>query len=305
MIGHGRKPSRTSILTGQHHWRLKEGDSLGGSLREEFDVYTEMLQAAGYRIGRYGKGVSPSKHQFRNRNSFGERFKSFDQFLETRNEGEPLCFWYGGQDPHRPYEFGIGAKSGIDLSKIEVPPCLPDNQVVRGNLADYYWEVQRFDREVGEVLSKLEKMGELENTIVVVSGDNGMPFPRSKATLYDPGTRVPLAVRWGNKIKGGRTVQDFVTLCDFAPTFLQAAGLEPDESMTGNSLLPILLSGKSGQVEIARTHVLTGNERHVYLNPSCAYRTGESLYIRNFNPAKWPNGKITGHSPIYDFAKQP
>ncbi len=83
-------PSRLSILTGQHHWRLQEGDSLGGSLREEFDVYTEMLQKAGYRIGRYGKGVWPSKHAFRHRDSFGEQFHSFDDFIKDRKPDEPF-----------------------------------------------------------------------------------------------------------------------------------------------------------------------------------------------------------------------
>jgi arylsulfatase A-like enzyme len=298
-------PSRTSILTGQHHWRLKEGDSLGGSLREEFDVYTEMLEKSGYRVGRYGKGVWPSKHQFRNRDSFGKQFRTFEDFLKTRKDGEPICFWYGGRDPHRPYELGIGARSGIDLDRIEVPPCLPDVKEVRNDLADYYWCVQRFDREVGKVLARLEKMGELDNTIVVISGDNGMPFPRAKATLYDLGTRVPLAVRWGDQVKGGRVVDDFVTLCDFAPTFLEAGHVRKGKGMTGNSLLPLLLSGKSGQVEPARTHVLTGNEKHCFLYPSRALRNQSFLYIRNFNPGKWDAGEVKGHHPIYDFGKQP
>ncbi|MFT4587780.1 MAG: arylsulfatase A-like enzyme [Limisphaerales bacterium] len=298
-------PSRLSILAGQHHWRLREGDSLGGSLREEYDVYTEMLQKAGYRIGRYGKGVWPSKHSFRKRDSFGERFKSFDEFVEAREGSEPFCFWFGGSDPHRPYELGVGAKSGIDLDKITPPACLPNTETVRSDVADYYWEVQRFDRQVGEVLSRLETMGELENTIVVVSGDNGMPFPRCKATLYDLGTRVPLAVRWGAKVTAGRTVEDFVNLCDFAPTFLEAAGLKPGSAMTGKSLLRILQSSKSGQVDPGRSFVLTGMERHVYSNPSRAIRNEDFLYIRKFDSANWPTGEVTGHNPTYDFAKQP
>ncbi len=298
-------PSRLSILSGQHHWRLKEGDSLGGSLREEYDVYTEMLEADGYRIGRYGKGVWPSKHTFRNRDSFGERFKSFDEFVNTRKNGEPFCFWFGGQHPHRPYELGVGARSGIDVDSIKPPACLPDTNTVRSDVADYYWEVQRFDRQVGEVLTRLESMGELENTIVVVSGDNGMPFPRCKATLYDLGTRVPLAVRWGAKVKGGRTATDFVNLCDFAPTFLEAAGLKPGKSMTGKSLLPLLRSDKSGQIDPTRSFVLTGMEKHVYSYPSRAIRTEKFLYIRKYNSSTWPTGEIKGHNPTYDFAKQP
>ncbi len=298
-------PSRFSILTGQHHWRLREGDSLGGSLREEFDVYTEMLEAAGYRIGRYGKGAWPSKHTFRNRDSFGKQFRSFDAFIKERRPAEPFCFWFGGADPHRPYQWQVGVDSRIQLENVRVPACLPDHPTVRTDLADYYWEVRRFDREVGQILTRLETMGELDNTILVVSGDNGMPFPRCKATLYDLGTRVPLAVRWGAKVPGNRTVEDFVNLCDFAPTFLEAAGLQPGEAMTGRSLLPILRSDRSGQIDPARTFVLTGMERHVYPYPARAIRTRDFLYIRNFDPAAWPTGEIKGRSPHYDFVKQP
>jgi arylsulfatase A-like enzyme len=298
-------PSRLSILAGQHHWRLREGDSLGGSLREEYDVYTEMLQKAGYHIGRFGKGVWPSKHKFRQRDSFGKRFRSFDQFLAERKANEPFCYWHGGQDPHRPYELGIGAKSGIKLSDVKVPACLPDTEVIRSDVADYLWEVQRFDGQVGKIVARLKAMGELENTIIVVSGDNGMPFPRCKATLYDQGTRVPLAIRWGAMVKGRREVTDFVSLCDLAPTFLDAAALKPSKHMTGRSLLPLLKSQSSGQIDSTRTFALTGMEKHVYSYPSRALRNSEFLYIRNFQPAKWPTGEVKGHNPRYDFAAQP
>jgi arylsulfatase A-like enzyme len=174
----------------------------------------------------------------------------------------------------------------MDLSKVKVPACLPDTHTVRSDVADYLWEVQRFDREVGDIVKRLEALGELDNTIIVVSGDNGMPFPRCKATLYDLGTRVPLAIRWGSKVQGNRNVADFVSLCDLAPTFLEAAGLNPSEQMTGGSLMPILTSNKSGQVVPLRTYALTGVERHVYSYPKRALRTKDFLYIRNFDPDK-------------------
>jgi len=298
-------PSRLSILTGQHHWRLREGDSLGGSLRNEFDVYTDMLRDAGYRVGRFGKGVWPSKHAFRGRDSFGERHRSFEKFLADRKPGQPFCYWHGGEDPHRPYTPGVGAKNGIDPAKVRVPACLPDHEIVRGDVADYLWEVQRFDRELGAILKRLEAMGELDNTLVVVGGDNGMPFPRCKATLYDLGTRVPLAIRWGAKAPGGRRVSDFVNLCDLAPTFLEAASEKPSKQMTGRSLLPLLESGKSGQIDPERSFVLTGLERHSYRHPARALRTANFLYIRNIEPEKWPTGEVPGDAPEYDFAEQP
>ena len=107
---------------------------------------------------------------------------------------------------------------------VAVPGCLPDHPVIRKDMCDYYFEVQRFDRNVGAMLEMLEERGELENTLVVVAGDNGLPFPRCKVELYDTGTKVPLAIRWGERIKGGRVVDDFVSLAELGPTFLEAAG---------------------------------------------------------------------------------
>jgi arylsulfatase A-like enzyme len=195
----------------------------------------------------------------------------------------------------------------MKLQDVEVPACFPDSPEVRTDICDYYWEVERFDREVGELLKSLEVSGELDNTLVVISGDNGMPFPRCKSNLYDLGTNVPLAVRWPRRIKGGRVVEDFISLADLAPTFLEAAGLKQTRDMTARSFLNVLTSGKSGRVDRRRNYILTGKERHVPSQqtgaagyPMRAIRTHDFLYIRNFKPDRWPSGHAKGYATPTD-----
>jgi len=191
----------------------------------------------------------------------------------------------------------------MKLEDVEVPACLPDSEEVRTDICDYCWEVQRFDTEVGELLKTLEENGELDNTLVAISGDNGMPFPRCKSNLYDMGTNVPLAVRWPARVKGGHIVEDFISLSDLAPTFLEATGLKPTPEMTAKSFLNVLTSGESGRVDPKRDHILTGKERHVPCQetgmggyPMRAIRTHDFLYIRNFKPDRWPAGAPKGYA---------
>ena len=168
---------------------------------------------------------------------------------------------------------------------------------MRKDICDYYFEVQRFDQDVGAMLKLLEDIGELDNTIVVMTGDNGLPFPRCKVELYDLGTHVPLAIRWGKNINADRVVDDFVNLADLGPTFVEAAGLKVPETMTVKSLMNLILSDKEGQVDPQRNHVLTGREYHDYEcregdvgYPTRALRNKDFLYIRNFEPDRWPAG---------------
>ena len=129
-----------------------------------------------------------------------------------------------------------------------------------------------------------------------MTSDNGMPFPRAKANLYDGGTRMPLAIRWPAKVPGGRVIDDFVNHIDFAPTFLEATGTSAPKSLVGRSLLPMLISGKSGNIEADRDRVFVGRERHANARagelgyPSRAVRTRYFLYITNLAPDRWPAG---------------
>lgn len=287
-------PSRASLLTGRAVHQLEEGGNLWGFLPAKFETYPEMLEAAGYFVGFTRKGWGPGDFQAggRKRNPAGSQFANFAAFMEKVPRGRPFCFWFGSQDPHRVYDKGAGVASGKSVDQVAVPGFLPDTPEVRSDILDYYYEVERLDREAGDLIKALETSGQLQNTIVVFTSDNGMPFPRAKANVHDGGTRVPLAIRFPERAKAPVTVNDFVVLTDLAPTLLEAAGLEPKAEMTGRSLLPLLEGGR----QAGRDRVFLERERHAHVRrgnlsyPSRAVRTDDFLYIRNLRPDRWPAG---------------
>ena len=291
--------SRAAILTGQAPHRLAEGANLWGTLPAKFAVYPDILEAAGYYVGFERKGWGPGSLGDRKRNPAGNNFRSFDEFYKSVPAGKPFCYWFGSHDPHRPYRVGQGAESGLKAADVVVPPYLPDSPQTRGDILDYYFAVQRYDRESGHILKVLEDAGKLDNTVFVMTGDNGWPFPRAKANLYDAGTHVPLAVRWPAHGKAGRTSDALISLTDLAPTFLEAVGLRPLPEMTAKSFLPILTGddvlAKENTV-IAHSIVFTERERHANVRagdlsyPSRAIRSDKFLYIRNLRPDLWPAG---------------
>src|SRR5262249_1017937 len=287
-------PSRAALLTGQAVHRLEEGGNLHRFLPKRFAVYPDVLEQAGYAVGFTRKGWGPGRFEpgGRERNPAGPQFEDFDDFIERRPKDRPFVFWFGSNDPHRPYAEGSGAKSGLNIHSVQVPAYLPDTPEVRSDLLDYYFEVQRFDRDVGRIVQTLERLGELDNTLIIVTGDNGLPFPRAKANVYDAGTRVPLAIRFPGTPPPGSVVDAFVSLTDPGPTILEAAGLTVPTTMTGRSLMPLL----RGESQAGRDRVFVERERHAHVRqgnlsyPVRAIRTAEHLYIRNFRPDRWPAG---------------
>jgi N-sulfoglucosamine sulfohydrolase len=177
-----------------------------------------------------------------------------------------------------------------------VPPYLPDTDLVRGDLLDYAVEVEWADSHIGKALQLLEAAGELDRTLIVVTSDHGMPFPFVKGQVFEDGFHLPLVMRWGDTIKPGRTVEDFINVRDFAPTFLEVAGLKPHAQMTGRSLVKTLRAKESGWIDKSQNIMLVGKERHDLGRPHDwgypvrAIRTPDFLYVHNFFPDRWPAG---------------
>jgi len=290
-------PSRSAILTGRNMWQLETAANLRGIFPNKFGVYTDALEEIGYHVGHIDKGCSPITFIDGRSDPAGPKYKDFAEFMDKRPDDKPFCFWFGSKDAHRGYAYDSGIKSGMNPKDVAVPACLPDDPVIRKDLCDYYFEVQRFDRRLGEMLDLIEQRGELENTLVVISGDNGLPFPRCKVELYDTGTQVPLAISWPAAFKGGRVVDDFVNLAELGPTFMEAAGLKPLKTMTAKSFINVLMSKRQGQVDPKRDKTFTGRGYHDFKcraddtgYPARALRTADFLYIRNYEPDRWPSG---------------
>ena len=321
----GCAPSRSSIHTGRFPWQNEEAGGHQTLFPLEYVTYPDVLEEAGYFIGYTGKGVSPFniENSGRDRNPAGPEFNdiayegearenlpttnitwrfnyaaNFENFLSQRPEGEPFYFWYGAREPHRAYEDGSGLRSGKRLEDVEVPGYYPDSETIRSDFLDYALEIDWFDRHLMKMITKLEDIGELENTLIIVTADQGKPFPRAKSNLYDAGLHVPLAVYWPQKIKPGREVHDLVSLADIAPTLLELTGISPGpmKPMSAQSFADILLSEESGYLDSTREMVFAGRERHSsgrWANlgyPQRSVRTHEYLYIRNFAPERWPAG---------------
>ncbi len=330
-------PCRSSLFSGRYFFNTGRGAILRGAVWDDaIPAYPLLLRDAGYHIGKsykvWGPG-SPSDAPFgqqryayeqagRDPNNFSEVVTAavakgatvpaareavlaqvrgnFDAFLAARKGGEPWHYYLGVTTTHRTWIKGSGkALWGIDPEKLKgkLPAFLPDVPEIREDVADYLGECQAVDAYIGEVRARLEAAGELDRTLIIVSGDHGMPgVPSGKCNLYDHGTAVSLVARVPGG-KGGRVVDDFVCLPDLAPTFMAIGGVKPPAGLYGRSLLPILQSERSGQVEADRTWVITGRERHVedaregYLPyPMRAYRTKDFVYIRNFAADRAPMG---------------
>ena len=294
-------PTRASILTGRNPWQNGDAAVHGTPIPEDIPIYTRLLEEAGYHVGMTGKGWAPGPVQGHNpagKDYGGDDYvAAFRSFLNARKSGQPFAFWYGSKEPHRGYKPGSGLEAGKTLETVEVPKFLPDNKDIRSDFLDYAVEIEHFDTQLGQMLKILEEIGELDNTIVVVTSDNGMPWPRAKGNIYEYGVHMPLAIRWGRQASAQREVTDLVSLIDLAPTFLEGAGLAIPEGVSGKSLVSTLKSKQTGLVDGARTQVVFGLERHTpYIRendvgyPSRGIRTHEYLYIRNFKPDRWPEG---------------
>ena len=330
-------PCRSSILSGQHFWRTGRAAILQGAQWDAaVPTWPLLLKGDGYHIGYTWKVWSPGTPRDAPYggavNAFSKAGSSFNGFSQTvtnlvkggksvidakqvlmdqvrgnfrdmlagKKKGQPFAYWFGPTNVHRKWVKGSGKSLwSINPDGLEgkMPPFLPDVPAVREDFADYLGEAMAFDMALGVLVEELRNVGEYENTIIAVSGDHGPAgFPYGKCNLYDFGSRVALTVS-GPGVKGGRVVDDLVSLPDLAATFLEAGGVKVPEVMTSRSIWPTLTSTHSGRADKSRTQVFIGRERHVAIAradqlpyPQRAIRTQDHLFIINFKPERYPLG---------------
>ena len=317
-------PSRAILLTGRHLWQNEEAGNHMAMFPAKLKSWPEVLMSKGWFTGITGKGWGPGLANDANgkaRKITGVSFDArktkpptdhianndyaanFADFLKASPEGKPWCFWFGLQEPHRRYEYQSGVKlGGRKLADIDrVPAYWPDNEVVRNDMLDYGFEVEYVDQQLGRMLAELEKHGQLDDTLIIVTSDHGMPFPRVKGYAYHDSNHVPLAIRWPKGIKhSGRVIDDFVDFTDVAPTVLDMAQISQADSgmqpITGKSWRPLFESDRAGQILAERDHVLIGKERtdvgrpHDQGYPIRGIVTETHLLLKNYEPSRWPAG---------------
>lgn len=204
---------------------------------------------------------------------------------EQRGKQEPFYLQVGFFEPHRapgtPGEFGTMPP---DRDKgVFVPPFLVDDEAAQEELAHYQGAIRAMDSAVGKILSALaEDREQNENTVVVFTTDHGIPFPRAKCSVYDPGLQISLLLRWhANGIHAGQTISPTIPNIDILPTLLELAGVPLPTGgppIMGRSFAPLL----TGRPYTPRAELFCGMTYHDYYDPLRAIRTDRWKLIVSF-----------------------
>jgi N-sulfoglucosamine sulfohydrolase len=300
-------PTRSCLLTGRTAHQLGPAASLYGVVPNNIEIFTNLLEESGYEIAYSGKGLwgAGFTESGWKGNPFGKEYKSLALFLESRDKTKPFFFLHGNIDT----AVGKWPRDGADQQSINpatltIPPTLPDVPEVRSDLVAYYSSVGRMDTDAGQCVDALEATRLLDKTVVFYASDNGIQLPRGLGNCYDQGSRIPLAIRWGNVLNAGSRLDAFVSVTDFAATFLAIAGVEVPNTMTGVSFLDVM---RGETPAVSRDHVFLERERHANVRrgnlsyPIRGIRTADFLYLRNLRPDRWPAGDPIGYYAVGDF----
>jgi N-sulfoglucosamine sulfohydrolase len=309
-------PARAAILSGRNFWENETGGVIQGFLPNKFPVFTQLLAKNNYLIGNTGKRDGPASRPEQGHKAddlTGKPYRSrtipdappevrpidyagnFQEFLKDREPGQPFFFWAGVIEPHIPvgpdnYKL-LEEQFGVSLDEVAMPPRMKDTLANRKERGSFVYEICWADQHLGRMIAYLEEIGELENTLIIATSDNGTALlvdgqHYGKASPYDYGVNIPLAMMWPDRIKAGREVTDFVSFADFAPTILELAGIEVPASMTGRSLVQILESEESGRIDPTRNFMRTGMEWHGEFDPEArtfrTYRDDKYAYIERY-----------------------
>ncbi len=282
-------PSRCSIITGRYPHNTGAAE-LHSPLPDNQVLFPEILKAHGYYTAQAGKwhfgggGLGPAVRAF-DRKSVSRKDNGdggedmWVKFLRERPGDKPFFMWFASYDSHRPW--------GADQFQVTntpedvwVPEFLFDGEKTRGDLTSYYNEITRLDYFVGEVEKELKRQGIVENTIIMMTSDNGRPFPRCKTRVYDSGMKTPLLIKWPGHIGKGKATDALVSVIDLAPTILDLAGIQAGPTFQGRSFKDLFAHPEHE----FRDYIFSEHNWHDYEAFERQVRTKKFMFLINERP---------------------
>ena len=279
-------PSRTSILTGQFAHTLRTED-LHTPLASNYTIIPGYLKEKGYYSGLIQKAhLGPDaikQFDFFDPATNESQINEFNTFLDNAGN-KPFFMWYAFSDPHRDYQKNT-IPEPHNPDKVIVPPYLVDTPETRKDIALYYDEISRLDKNIGLAIKSLEERGLIENTLIIFLSDNGSPFTRAKGTLYDAGIKTPFIFYWKGKITPNQINNQLFSVINLAPTILDIAGISPKKDMFGKSMYQ-LIQGKTIDADkyIYSERNWHDCDEHIRTVRSDTFKLIKNAYI------EWPHG---------------
>ncbi len=278
-------PSRNSIMTGRYPHNTGAAEL---HTQPPLDMLSlpEMLKKNGYFTAQSGKfhmgeyirkGFDVISEEYEEIGNSGQ--ESWMRVLKERPKDQPFFLWYASLDAHR--DWGENQYSGTHNPDDLTPPFyLVNKEKTRKDLAQYYDEIYRFDRRIGEIIEELKGQRVLDNTMIIVMADNGRPFPHSKTRVNDRGMKTPFVLFWPDKIEEEQECNSLVSVIDIAPTLMELAGIEAPESFQGKSFSALI----DNPEKEFRNYVFAEHNWHDYEAHERMVRNKNFMYILNSRP---------------------
>jgi len=296
----GCSQSRSSLMTGRYPhangqfgltnwgWKLNEDEVLLPAVLREHGYHTTLFgiwHLHDWTLSAFDTISNDVSTMDRSPEGFAEiaSDRAARWLGETGRQRQPFYLHVGFWETHRPFCADAeqeAAADALDASALEIPAYLPDNHPTRREMAELHQSISLVDRGVERILNALTDANLTDDTLVLFTSDHGLPFPRAKGTLYDPGIQVSLLARWPGRIAAGGHCRRLTSNVDVMPTMLEAAGLPAMPRIQGRSFLPMLRDPENA--EPAREAIFAEKTYHEHYDPIRCVRTAEFKYIRNF-----------------------
>ena len=272
-------PSRSQLFTGL--FPMKNGCYANHLPVRNVKDINDFMNESGYDVVLAGKGHIKPNSVFNWTRYFptnSERRIPIEKVEEyIVNSNKPLCIIFSSDLPHGPFP----KSSDYNNKPLDYDPSLKNISSNIGNYkAGYYKNIEDDNDQLGLVLSMLETVSNLDESIFIYISDHGL---KGKWSVRETGLKIPMVIRWPNVIPPNTKNDKLVSIVDILPTIVEVSGGEKNESLDGTSLIPILQNSNISFRDYIFGIATRQNIQKCYVFPSRSVRGKRYKYIINFN----------------------